>query len=163
MSFAVPSVPRPPSHILLSSTITSIPKDNLSVQDVTQGMVQQSSPPAVPIKPVEELFSLDFHSPSGPAIVSTARKDSKSDILSLFGTSTTPAATAMWGAQTTSTIPQPFPLHRSVSTPTSNHTATFGADIWSGQSDPFASFGTTSSTPSGTKNDAFSDLWGDFK
>ncbi|KZT58551.1 ArfGap-domain-containing protein [Calocera cornea HHB12733] len=181
---ALPSAPRPPSHILLSSSLASAAKNSPAPPSALQQITESPQPP-VPSKPVEDLFSLDFHSPPPSMNTSNPRKDVKSDILSLFGSASTAAPSlvaqqptspvslansqgaAMWGAQPTYAVaPSPFSLQSGVtSPPLLNQTPTFGADVWSGQPPSFAAFGegTAAAAAPAAKGDAFSDLWGEFK
>ncbi|KZO99666.1 ArfGap-domain-containing protein [Calocera viscosa TUFC12733] len=183
---AMPTVPRPPSHILLSSSLASAARSSpIAPPVLSSPTIQQSNDsaqPSAPRMPVEDLFSLDFHSPPAAVSASNARKDVKSDILSLFGSASTTApgvptqstspvslanhhGVAMWGAQPTLSVgTSPFSLPASASSPPqSNQTSTFGADVWLGQPGIFTSFGESTASASTPQSDAFSNLWGDFK
>jgi len=192
---AIPPVPRPPSHILLSSTLAATPKETRTVASPVNSVPQQSIRSLAPTstsKPTEDLFSLDFHSP--PPAVSNVddKKAMKSDILSLFGPAPPTASTvmlesaapvslantrgaAMWGAQSAFSGPA-MPLspqanvwaHPQPGRPQQTSTTPFGSDIWSTgstESQPvdLSAPGSTAHFGAQTKNDAFSDLWGDFK
>ncbi|TRM62986.1 hypothetical protein BD626DRAFT_497202 [Schizophyllum amplum] len=101
-SASIPRVPiarQPQAHQLLSAAHTNTPRAAATPLPVA------AAAPAQP-KPADDLFSLDFHSPSpaqSPSPTETAaqapRKDVKQDILSLFSAApaAAPAAPAAYG------------------------------------------------------------------
>jgi stromal membrane-associated protein len=156
------------SHQLLSTQYAR----GQAISQSTPTQVTSTPAPApapVPSSSENDLFSLDFHAPPVNATTSTTaglapRKDTKQDILSLFGAQAAPSPWSHSHSQAQATQPQPQPLPP-FSNATSGSSSTTNWNVghnWSNPAPPVQVnvWGATTPAQHPPLLDSGSDIWG---
>lgn len=170
---------RQPSAPIVTPTVSARhtqPHQLLSAQYARGQAMSQStsaqvtSTPASAPAPVpssqNDVFSLDFHAPPVNASPTTAapapRKDTKQDILSLFGAQAAPSPWPHSQAQTSQLQSQPFPPFSNASSGSPSTTNWNVGHNWSNPIPPVQANVWGATTPQQTSLlDSGSDIWGD--